>query len=47
VKTLAALRLADQQPYGGVALTPSGEQDALALIRHHRALEPRHALPPS
>ena len=39
VKKLAALELADHQPYGGIVLTPSGEQVALEVIRHHRLLE--------
>jgi DtxR family Mn-dependent transcriptional regulator len=39
VKKLAALGLADHQPYGGVVLTPSGEQVALEVIRHHRLIE--------
>jgi DtxR family transcriptional regulator, Mn-dependent transcriptional regulator len=39
VKKLAALELADHQPYGAVVLTPSGEQVALEIIRHHRLLE--------
>jgi DtxR family transcriptional regulator, Mn-dependent transcriptional regulator len=39
VKKLAALQLADHQPYGGVALTSSGERVALEIIRHHRLLE--------
>jgi DtxR family Mn-dependent transcriptional regulator len=39
VKKLAALGLADHKPYGGVVLTPSGEQVALEVIRHHRLLE--------
>jgi DtxR family transcriptional regulator, Mn-dependent transcriptional regulator len=39
VKKLAALGLADHQPYGGVVLTRSGEQVALEIIRHHRLLE--------
>ena len=39
VKKLAALGLADHQPYGGVVLTASGEQVALEIIRHHRLLE--------
>ena len=39
VKKLAALELADHQPYGGIALTPSGERVALEIIRHHRLLE--------
>ena len=39
VKKLAALELADHQPYGGVVLTASGERVALEIIRHHRLLE--------
>jgi DtxR family Mn-dependent transcriptional regulator len=39
VKKLAALELADHQPYGGVVLTAAGEQVALEIIRHHRLLE--------
>jgi DtxR family transcriptional regulator, Mn-dependent transcriptional regulator len=39
VKKLAALELADHQPYGGIVLTPAGEQVALEVIRHHRLLE--------
>ena len=39
VKKLAALGLADHQPYGGVALTVAGERVALEIIRHHRLLE--------
>ena len=39
VKKLAALELADHQPYGGIVLTPSGERVALEIIRHHRLLE--------
>src|SRR5256714_12288176 len=39
VKKLAALRLADHAPYGGVTLTASGERVALEVIRHHRLLE--------
>src|ERR671932_11814 len=39
VKKLAALGLAEPQPYGGVVLTPAGEQVALEVIRHHRLLE--------
>ena len=39
VKKLAALELADHQPYGGVVLTEAGEQVALEIIRHHRLLE--------
>jgi len=39
VKKLAALELADHQPYGGVVLTASGERVAIEIIRHHRLLE--------
>jgi DtxR family Mn-dependent transcriptional regulator len=39
VKKLAALGLAEHKPYGGVVLTPAGEQVALEVIRHHRLLE--------
>jgi DtxR family Mn-dependent transcriptional regulator len=39
VKKLAALDLAEHQPYGGIALTPAGERVALEVIRHHRLLE--------
>src|SRR5918912_2042007 len=39
VKKLAALGLADHEPYRGVALTPAGERVALEVIRHHRLLE--------
>jgi DtxR family Mn-dependent transcriptional regulator len=39
VKKLAALGLADHEPYRGVALTASGERVALEVIRHHRLLE--------
>ena len=39
VKKLAALELADHQPYGGIVLTPAGERVALEIIRHHRLLE--------
>jgi DtxR family transcriptional regulator, Mn-dependent transcriptional regulator len=39
MKKLAALGLADHQPYRGVHLTPSGERVALEVIRHHRLLE--------
>ena len=39
VKKLAALELADHQPYGGVVLTEAGERVALEIIRHHRLLE--------
>lgn len=39
VKKLAALALAEHEPYRGVSLTPSGERVALEVIRHHRLLE--------
>jgi DtxR family transcriptional regulator, Mn-dependent transcriptional regulator len=39
VKKLAALELAEHQPYGGIALTQAGERVALEVIRHHRLLE--------
>src|SRR2546423_2835556 len=39
VKKLAALELADHQPYGGVVLTEAGGQGALAVIRHLPLLE--------
>jgi DtxR family Mn-dependent transcriptional regulator len=39
VKKLAALELADHEPYAGVSLTPAGERVALEVIRHHRLLE--------
>ena len=39
VKKLAALDLAEHAPYGGITLTPAGEQVALEVIRHHRLLE--------
>jgi DtxR family Mn-dependent transcriptional regulator len=39
VKKLAALDLAEHQPYGGIALTSAGERVALEVIRHHRLLE--------
>ena len=39
VKKLAALDLAEHQPYGGIALTQAGERVALEIIRHHRLLE--------
>jgi DtxR family Mn-dependent transcriptional regulator len=39
VKKLAALGLADHQPYGGVVLTRPGERVAIEIIRHHRLLE--------
>ena len=39
VKRLAALGLAEHQPYRGVVLTTSGRRIALEVIRHHRLLE--------
>jgi DtxR family Mn-dependent transcriptional regulator len=39
VKKLAALGLAEHQPYRGIALTTAGEKVALEVIRHHRLLE--------
>lgn len=39
VKKLAALELAEHEPYHGVSLTPAGEKVALEVIRHHRLLE--------
>jgi DtxR family Mn-dependent transcriptional regulator len=39
VKKLAALGLAQHQPYRGIALTAAGEKVALEVIRHHRLLE--------
>jgi DtxR family Mn-dependent transcriptional regulator len=39
VKKLAALGLAEHQPYHGVALTQAGRQVAIEVIRHHRLLE--------
>ena len=39
VKKLAALGLAEHEPYKGVSLTHAGEQVALEVIRHHRLLE--------
>jgi DtxR family Mn-dependent transcriptional regulator len=39
VKKLAALELAQHEPYRGVELTPAGERVALEVIRHHRLLE--------
>jgi DtxR family Mn-dependent transcriptional regulator len=39
VKKLAALGLAEHQPYRGIALTAAGEKVALEVIRHHRLLE--------
>jgi Mn-dependent transcriptional regulator len=39
VKKLAALELAEHEPYRGVQLTPAGERVAVEVIRHHRLLE--------
>jgi DtxR family transcriptional regulator, Mn-dependent transcriptional regulator len=39
VKRLAALGLADHEPYRGVRLTRTGERIALEVTRHHRLLE--------
>jgi DtxR family transcriptional regulator, Mn-dependent transcriptional regulator len=39
VKKLAALGLADHEPYRGITLTDAGERVALEVIRHHRLLE--------
>jgi DtxR family transcriptional regulator, Mn-dependent transcriptional regulator len=39
VKKLAALGLAEHEPYRGITLTPAGEKVALEVIRHHRLLE--------
>ena len=39
VKKLAALDLAEHQPYHGIELTAAGEKVALEVIRHHRLLE--------
>jgi DtxR family Mn-dependent transcriptional regulator len=39
VKKLAALELAEHEPYRGVSLTSAGERVALEVIRHHRLLE--------
>ena len=39
VKKLAALRLAEHEPYRGITLTGAGEKVALEVIRHHRLLE--------
>ncbi len=39
VKKLAALELANHEPYRGVELTPAGERVAVEVIRHHRLLE--------
>jgi DtxR family Mn-dependent transcriptional regulator len=39
VKKLTALDLLEHEKYRGARLTPSGEQVALEVIRHHRLLE--------
>src|SRR5215211_1036858 len=39
LKRLDELGLARYEPYHGVTLTPSGEQVALEVIRHHRLIE--------
>ena len=39
LKKLAALGLAEHEPYRGARLTPSGERVAIEMIRHHRLLE--------
>jgi DtxR family Mn-dependent transcriptional regulator len=39
LKKLAALELAEHEPYRGVVLTDKGERVALEVIRHHRLLE--------
>ena len=39
VKKLADLNLVAHTPYQSIALTPSGEQVALEVLRHHRLLE--------
>jgi DtxR family Mn-dependent transcriptional regulator len=39
VKKLAALGLAEHEPYRGIKLTDAGERVALEVIRHHRLLE--------
>jgi DtxR family Mn-dependent transcriptional regulator len=39
VKKLAALGLAEHEPYRGAVLTDSGRRVALEVIRHHRLLE--------
>ena len=39
VKRLAALGLAEHEPYRGVTLTAAGEKVALEVIRHHRLIE--------
>jgi len=39
LKKLAALGLAEHEPYRGAVLTDSGRRVALEVIRHHRLLE--------
>jgi DtxR family Mn-dependent transcriptional regulator len=39
VKKLAALGLAEHEPYRGTKLTGAGERVALEVIRHHRLIE--------
>ncbi len=39
LKKLAAVGLAQHEPYRGVVLTESGERIAIEVIRHHRLLE--------
>ena len=39
LRKLAALGLAEHEPYHGVRLTPRGRKVALEVIRHHRLLE--------
>ena len=39
LKKLAAVGLAEHEPYRGVVLTKSGERIAIEVIRHHRLLE--------
>lgn len=39
VKKLADLGLVEYEPYRGTSLTPTGEQVALEILRHHRLLE--------
>jgi DtxR family Mn-dependent transcriptional regulator len=39
LKRLDRMELVSYEPYRGVTLTPSGEQVALEVIRHHRLIE--------
>ena len=39
VKKLAALGLAEHEPYRGTRLTEAGERVAVEVIRHHRLIE--------